>query len=181
MDPTLQLRVMTFNIRYSGAKDGINIWDNRKELVSQLVKKYSPDLIGFQECKIDQLEFLKEHLHGYQYQAVGRDDGKLEGEMCPIFYRNMQAADTGTFWLSETPDVPSRSWSFINRICTWIRFETPRPFLMLNTHFALLSKARLKSIPLIQQRIHSALSYCGLKEIPVILLGDFNFNPQSKE
>jgi endonuclease/exonuclease/phosphatase family metal-dependent hydrolase len=52
---------------------------------------------------------------------------------------------------------------------------------MLNTHFALFSKARLKSIPLILQRIDDVVSQAASKEIPVILLGDFNFNPQSKE
>ena len=30
------IRVMTFNIRYNNAGDGINTWQNRKELVRKL-------------------------------------------------------------------------------------------------------------------------------------------------
>ena len=40
---------MTFNVRYATAKDGINQWENRKKDVLNLLKNYSPDIVGFQE------------------------------------------------------------------------------------------------------------------------------------
>lgn len=45
-------RVMSFNIRTSAmdSKDGENAWDNRKETVAEIVKKYRPAVVGMQVC-----------------------------------------------------------------------------------------------------------------------------------
>ena len=76
---------MTFNVRYSTAKDGINQWDNRKKDVLNLLKNYSPDIVGFQEMLKSQLEFIDGNLNKYNYVGVAREDGKSDGEFSPIF------------------------------------------------------------------------------------------------
>ena len=45
-----QFTIGTFNIRYGLADDGINIWDNRKEMVIRSITDKQPDIIGFQEA-----------------------------------------------------------------------------------------------------------------------------------
>ena len=75
---------MTFNVRYDTVKDGINQWENRKDVLN-LLKNYSPDIVGFQEMLKSQLEFIDENLNNYNYVGVAREDGKSEGEFSPIF------------------------------------------------------------------------------------------------
>jgi endonuclease/exonuclease/phosphatase family metal-dependent hydrolase len=49
--------------------------------------------------------------------------------------------EVGTFWLSETPEKPSRSWGMtMNRTVTWGLFEhipTGKEFFYINTHLPL--------------------------------------------
>jgi endonuclease/exonuclease/phosphatase family metal-dependent hydrolase len=75
-----ETRVMTFNIRYGTANDGMNRWDNRKEFLVATIKAFDPDLLGTQET----LGFQRDYLAAppdYAVLGVGRDDGKEEGEM----------------------------------------------------------------------------------------------------
>ena len=44
-----KLRVMSFNIRYGTAKDGDNVWGNRRDLVVDTIRAFDPDLLGTQE------------------------------------------------------------------------------------------------------------------------------------
>ena len=42
----LEVKAMSFNIRPSYARDKENRWDLSKELVYQVIKDYSPDVLG---------------------------------------------------------------------------------------------------------------------------------------
>ncbi len=68
----------------------------------------SPDLIGFQEVLLHQYTFLDSVLNEYDSYGAGRNDGKNEGEMVPVFYKKelYELKEKGTFWLSSQPDVP---------------------------------------------------------------------------
>ena len=44
----LELRVMSFNIRYGSAGDGPNQWKNRKEMVFDVLRDHKPDIVGLQ-------------------------------------------------------------------------------------------------------------------------------------
>lgn len=48
----------------------------------------------------------------YSFIGVGRDDGKEQGEYSAIFYKRelFDVLDSGTFWLSPTPEKPSLGW-----------------------------------------------------------------------
>jgi endonuclease/exonuclease/phosphatase family metal-dependent hydrolase len=52
--PTNDLRVMTFNIRNSGANDGANRWAHRRDLWAATVRAFDPHLLGVQEVLPDQ-------------------------------------------------------------------------------------------------------------------------------
>jgi endonuclease/exonuclease/phosphatase family metal-dependent hydrolase len=174
----LQLRVMSFNLRYGAAADGKNAWDNRKESLLKTIIDYDPDLLGTQECLLSQAEFLRAGLPEHGFVGVGRDDGASGGEMCAIFHRKslFKKLDEGHFWLSETPDsVASKSWdSSLTRMTSWIEVQTlgadsARLFFM-NTHFDHVGEeARIRSAELLLERMEGMSG--GL---PVIMAGDFN-------
>jgi hypothetical protein len=44
------------------------------------------DIIGLQESVVNQFKDLKAALPDYEAIGAGRDDGKLHGEMVPIFF-----------------------------------------------------------------------------------------------
>jgi endonuclease/exonuclease/phosphatase family metal-dependent hydrolase len=174
-----QTRVMTFNIRYGTADDGVNRWDNRKEFLAATIKAFDPDLIGTQETLGFQRDYLAEQLPGYDVLGVGRDDGKEKGEMMALYYKRQRYEKLagGHFWLSEMPDkAGSKSWdSSLPRMVTWIKLrdrltgDSP-PILFLNTHFDHRGpQARLKSAELLRRQVGSLAEGCA-----VIVTGDFN-------
>lgn len=173
-----ELRVMTFNIRYGTAPDGENAWEKRRELLVETIRAFQPDLLGTQECLAGQAEFLRGALPGYGCVGVGRDDGKLAGEMCAVFYREdrLQLAAEGHFWLSETPEIAgSRGWdAALPRIVSWARLrdraDTLRTLVCFDTHFDHVGEAaRLASAKLLRARAQAVAGGA-----PVIILGDFN-------
>ena len=171
------LRLLSFNLRNSAARDGDNIWKNRRPLVAAILKTHRPDIVGFQEVLIDQLRDLEAMLPQYRWAGAGREDGKQKGEFAPIFYRNLKAAEAGCFWLSDTPDRPSNNWGGQHRICTWIRFDHSKPFAVLNTHLENHAvEARRRSVALLSVKFKELAGGA-----PGFLIGDLNFKPNSPE
>jgi len=171
------LRVMTFNIRNSNAKDGENHWQYRKELFAQTVRDFDPDLLGTQEVLADQYDALAALFPEYTAVGVARDDGKRAGEWAAIYFRKsrFEQVDAGNFWLSEKPEeVGSHSWdAALTRICTWARLRdrlSGKEILYANTHFDHKGEvARLESAKLLRNRLPKLA-----QGSPVILTGDFN-------
>ena len=175
--PTLTSNVLSFNIRYNNPKDGINAWPNRKALAAKVFTDYSVDFAGLQEALYGQITDLQDQLPAYAWIGVGRDDGKEKGEFSPIFYQKSryEAVKSGTFWLSETPEVVgSKNWdAAITRVATWGIFrhkQSGKQLFVINTHFDHVGEqARQNSAKLLIRRIKDLSG--GL---PVILTGDFN-------
>jgi len=178
-----QVKVMSYNIRLSLKSDGENWWENRKDKVTNLMNYYEADFIGMQEVLQVQLDYLKENLTDYNYIGVARDDGKKAGEYSCIFYNKDRYTliQGSTFWLSPTPDLPSKGWdAALNRVCTYGLFRNKRSKQMVwvfNTHFDHIGKlARLESAKLIIEKINEL----NTKGYPVILTGDFNSRPEDE-
>ena len=179
-----QMNIISFNIRYNNPGDGENAWPNRVEMVSGLLRFYEPDIFGLQEALVGQIEDIQKNLPGYEWFGVGRDDGGKAGEFTPIFFNKSKfiLIKQGTFWLSETPEKPGKSWdSSLNRIVTWGHFQskvTGKQFLFLNTHFDHRGiEARKNSAILIRKKIEEMTAG---KNLPVILTGDFNLTPDTE-
>jgi endonuclease/exonuclease/phosphatase family metal-dependent hydrolase len=174
------IRVMTYNIRFDNPNDGDNIWANRREKVTTLIRFYEADIFCLQEALYNQVQYMDEAFPNFDYYGIGRDDGELGGEFSPIFYNKtrFKIIERGTFWLSEKPwVVGSLGWfAQLPRIVTWIKFmdlSLAREFYVYNTHFDHDSQlARDNSAKLIIKKI-SELD----PDIPVILCGDFNDKP----
>jgi len=170
------LNIMSFNLRHGLAKDGDNSWPNRRELLLETIKHCNPDILGTQECRDMQAEYLEQNLPEYRWIGIGRDPGG-QGEMTAVYYRKnlLLPIASGNFWLSETPEIPaSKSWdSSLTRICTWVRFQhipSGRFFLHMNTHFDHIgNEARIHSAELL---VKQAAALAG--DLPVIITGDFN-------
>lgn len=175
-----EIKVMSYNIRLELKSDGENWWENRKGQVATLMNYYEADFIGTQEVLHQQLVYLKDNLTGYDFIGVGRDDGKEAGEYSCIFYKKdkYSVVQQSTFWLSPTPDVPSKGWdAALNRVCTYGLFKnnkTKQLVWVFNTHFDHMGKvARLESAKLIVKKINEL----NIKHYPVIVSGDFNSKP----
>lgn len=174
----LEVGLVSFNIRYGTAADGANAWEHRREMVTGLLARLDADIVGLQEALRFQLDEIEAALPGYVEIGVGRDDGATAGEYSALLVRAERFAidASGTFWLSETPDVPgSTSWgNGITRICTWARLvekESGRGVYVFNTHLDHQSQpSRERGAELIAARIAERTH----AEEPVVLMGDLN-------
>jgi endonuclease/exonuclease/phosphatase family metal-dependent hydrolase len=177
------LRVMTFNLRLSTAKDGTNAWQNRKDKVAAEVLFHQVHLLGVQEALWDQQEDLQAAMPHYKWAGVGRADGKIKGEFSAIFYdtNRVELLQTQTFWLSETPNEPGRlGWdAACPRVVTWGRFKdkvTGKEFYHFNTHFDHLGKtARRESARFLLQQVEKIAG-----RTPAVITGDFNAVPEDE-
>ncbi|TDE03595.1 endonuclease/exonuclease/phosphatase family protein [Flavobacterium hiemivividum] len=177
----LDLKIMTFNIRYDNPDDNKNNWKYRKEEVTKMIRSNGVDILGAQEVLANQLKDISEKLPDYNAIGVGREDGKEKGEFSPIFYKKdkFTVVKSGYFWLSETPEKPSKGWdAACERIATWAQLKdikTNKMLFVVNTHFDHEGMiARQESVKLIKEKV--ALLSEGL---PLIIMGDFNAEPES--
>jgi endonuclease/exonuclease/phosphatase family metal-dependent hydrolase len=180
-DGRIELRLMTFNIRYENDGDvDSRSWRKRVVGAVRMIREEAPDVIGVQEALHGQAADLWASLPDYEFFGSGRDDGKREGEYSGIFFRRdrfeADLTDSGTFWLSDTPEQPgSRTWgNEIPRVAAWLRLvdrSTQRGFYVFNTHWDHRNQI---------SREHAAMLLAGridgrkFPDQPVVLLGDFN-------
>ncbi|WP_326936631.1 endonuclease/exonuclease/phosphatase family protein [Flavobacterium sp. PL11] len=177
----LDLRVMTFNIRYDNPDDKLNNWKYRKAEVIKMIRSRNIDILGAQEVLSSQLKDMTQQLPEYNVIGVGREDGISKGEFSPLFYNKYKftVVKSGYFWLSETTDKPSKGWdAACERIATWAKLQdkvTGKIVFVLNTHLDHQGTvARQKSVELLKERT-KLLS----KGSPQIIMGDFNAEPSS--
>ncbi len=170
----------TFNIRYANQTDTGNLWEDRLPHVASLIQFHQIDLVGVQEALNKQLLDLSETL-GYEFIGVGRDDGTEKGEYAAILYNpaKFEILDQGTFWLSPTPEKPSKGWdASLNRICTWGKFrqKNGETFYVFNIHYDHIGQqAREESSKLVMAQV----SLLNKENAPAILMGDFNVTPEN--
>lgn len=174
--------IMSYNIKLDYPKVGENSWTSRKPSFIGLLNFYEPDVLGVQEAMPNQMKDMDSLLVQYDFVGVGRDDGKNEGEYSAIFYYKdkFKIVESGTFWLSQTPEKVSMGWdAACNRVCTYALFEnikSKKRFWVFNTHFDHVGVvARANSTQLILKKIQDITS----NKLPVILMGDFNLEPET--
>lgn len=187
-----ELNVASFNIRNGrvlseknraksrselrGDYKNYNGWEDRREILCDMINFEAFDVFGAQEVRKGQLDYMLQQLPDYDYVGVGRDDGKTKGEYSPVFYRKdkIEKLDGGTFWLSPTPNVPSKGWDAkYKRICSWGLFrhkESGKRFYFLNVHFDHRGvQARIEAS---KQLVEFVNRVC--KGTSAIVTGDFN-------
>ncbi len=168
------MKIMSFNIRCGDVGD--DPWSARIDIVCKTMLESNADTIGVQEATPQWMEALNKNIgHKYAYIGVGRENGKNEGEYSAIFYLKdkYELIDYKNFWISETPDIPSKGWdSACIRICTWGIFEnkeTKQRYMHINTHFDHIGVvARRKSVEMITEKAKS------FPDMPVVFTADMN-------
>ncbi len=176
-----QLKVMSCNVRCISPTDlGKKSWFYRADLIMKNIEKEQPGVIGFQEVTKWHYSYLCDTLGVYDSVITYRDDS-FNSEGCPIFYRSdiYTLIDKGSFWLSETPDVMSKSWGAqYNRVCSYVILKdnaTETEFVVFNTHLSHVSdEARINGIGVVLDKIQEFGS------LPAVLMGDLNAEESSE-
>ncbi len=171
------ITVMSYNIRLVTVEDNPeNNWNNRIELFLQNIREQDPDIIGMQEVTEIQALQLDRQLTEYDSVRQNRDPIPFVSEASPVYFKKdvFTLLDSGTFWLSKTPEQMSISWnSACYRICTYVVLKhnaSGKIFTHFNTHLDHRSeKARKNGLDLIISRMKE-------HNQPAVLTGDFNFN-----
>lgn len=177
-----EIKVMSYNIRLGSANDGTNSWNLRYMATKEMIEDKMPDVFGVQEALDYQVLFIDEMCEDYECVGVGRDDGRKKGEYMSIFWnkKTIKKVKWGTFWLSETPDKPSKGWDAeCMRTATWAILKhkkSGKQFLFVNTHLDHVGEqAQRKGLALIAEKIREL----NPKGLPVVLTGDFNVKPDN--
>jgi endonuclease/exonuclease/phosphatase family metal-dependent hydrolase len=154
----------------------------RIERVYQIIKNYLPDTFGVQEATPQWMKLLaKEFGELYDFVGEGRDGGD-SGEYSAVFYNKtkFELLDSGTKWLSGTPDRVSKvPESSLNRVFTYALLKRQADgleILVVNTHFDHTSDtARERQAEVLRDFL---LEYTD--KYPVVLTGDFNTTISTK-
>lgn len=174
---TISMRNMSFNIRYSEFEE------NRINLVFEMIEKYNPDTIGFQEATVEWMKILKERLgNKYDYIGVGREPYNTD-EACPVFYlkNKFELIEGDTKWLSKTPDIAGSKLdsSDLPRIVTYALLKdktSNKQFIAANTHLHHKSEAaRIEQAAILVKLIEDF----NTKQLPIVISGDFNSSENS--
>ncbi len=167
------LSFLTWNILREGRSPLASGWDKRRESFQRIFEGERFDIICFQEVLPRQLDFFQSLFPQHDFYGLGRDDGKSGGEHCPIFFdrERFELRDSGTFWLSPTPEVPSKGWGEgFPRVCSWGELgdrSTGRHFRVSNLHLQLHPFAQVRAADLLAERF-------GQVDLPQLVAGDFN-------
>ncbi len=176
--PSEDVKVMSFNL--SAVEATVT---SRAEGLIGLILERDPDSVGLQEARGSWVAMLKRHLGRNGYTRVGVDAGgnaEATGAYFAtyIYYKTdkYDLIDSGTFWLSKTPDVSSIYDSSVDcpRTCTWALLENKETgfrYVHMNTHLDWMNVEVTKiQVAMIREQIErfEAMGY------PVFAGGDYN-------
>ncbi len=174
-----RLKVGTYNIRLmTGDRGTPNAWDERKDDLVAEIRTLDMDVFGMQEVFPGQALFITNSLPQYALVGEFRNADRVSGEASPVCYRKdrFEVVRSGTFWLSETPDVPGvKGWgAACPRICSWALLRDRSNGSMLtfaNTHTDHKSElARKEGMLLVIDRMREFAP----KGTPIVFTGDHN-------
>ena len=171
---------MSYNLRYNTSEGGAT----RMNALASQINKYSPDILGVQEETPVWRNFLSSHLDS-RYARVGEgrrgaSDQRESNEAVSVYFdtEKFELLHTVTKWLSDTPDVPSYIEGAHHRRCVTFAVLkcklSGKELVYANTHFDCGTDA-----------VREAESRClsnirrGFGNLPFIISGDFNFQPDS--
>lgn len=169
-------RIISFNVRCADDPEGSR--KNRSKIVLAILEQYAPDSFGVQEANGKWMKIFEKNL-SEKYGCVSQTRGKDKNdETSAVYYLKdkYELLDSGTIWLSDTPDVPySKHEDSRNiRIATWAVLknkETGKTYTHINTHLDHISdEARVLQAQVLNNKIRE-LTEDGT---PLVCTGDFN-------
>jgi endonuclease/exonuclease/phosphatase family metal-dependent hydrolase len=175
------LKIISSNIRFHNPKDGKNDWHGRKGFLSEVLNDFSPCILGTQEGWRPQLNELNELLNE-ELSLIDSHRDWIEERMYPCLFYNcekMELLDSGDIWLSKTPYV-SASKDFDSafpRLCTWANLKFKKnsnEVFCVNVHLDhVKTETRQEQIRVLINEVQVQ----NTKNLPIILMGDFNEGP----
>ena len=158
------------------------------------ITDFMPDVIGTQEVNSVWISIFKMKGLMNEYELIGKPRGQASdtsngNEYSAILYRKSKfnLLDSGTCWLSDTPDKPAsklESSEYI-RVMTYVvleRISDGAKFVHVNTHMSWDSKGEKTNleqmkiiVKLVEERIYSKYG-----ELPTYYTGDFNVSMTSE-
>lgn len=168
--------VLTLNLRFGLADDGVNSWKYRKKSYPSLLKKHGKDFIGFQEANDFQIDYIDNLLTEYNFIGQRKPSPDFWQNNIIFYKKPWECIYKTHFFLSPTPTVPSRSRkSLWPRQCTIGMFKNKnRRLICVNTHFDFEKSVQIESAGMIVEMLSKLPP-----DVPVILMGDFNATPSS--
>lgn len=179
---TYGVKIMSFNLDQAYGSDA-----SKQQKVYDKIIDELPDLLGVQEETPAWQSYLEDKLDSEGYARVGEYRSTQPDhpyyayrEASAIYYNvdRFTLKESGTFWLSPTPDVEASvatDWSdeaLFPRVCTWVVVTDKRSgedLAYFNSHFSYEAEVlRTESAKLIVSRIQE-------KGIPAFFSGDLNF------
>ena len=177
------IAVMSFNLM---AESESSAYNARIDAIVDTILKYRPAVVGVQEATDTWIGLLKQRL-GDTYTIVGEGRGPDGNEYSAILYltNEFNLLDSGTKWLSETPDQKGSKLpdSYFVRIMTYVHLERKsdhKQFLHANTHLDYTVYPEDEATQVAQMQIlFDELAKLNLGDIPTIITGDFNAKADS--
>lgn len=176
--PAQEVKVISMNLDANEATAG-----SRVRIMAPLLLSFDPDSIGVQEARGGWINLLKRNFLAKGYARVGVDAGggqdAANGYFATyILYKEdkFNLVEWGTFWLSQTPETPSKYGPTVdtNRTCTWALLEdkeTGFRYVHMNAHLDWMdmevNKIQVEMIRNQMERFE-AMGY------PVFAGGDYN-------
>lgn len=181
-----EIRAISFNIHDNSdaQSEGEFAWSKRRQAVVRMITTEQPDVMAFQEARLDQLSYI-DRIFRDNYRRVGfaSDNGLTRGLYNAIYYDHtkLELVAHRTRWLSNTPQRVSKGWDAENlRIFTMAKFRvraTGKEFYYVNTQLDDKGlSARKNSIVLIKGYIDLFVD----NSLPVIVSGDMNVESNSE-
>lgn len=181
---SVQLKIMSFNMRYDNAADGENAFPHRRERILDCLDEARADVIGFQEITPAMRAWLVESLTDY-YTVGGARNANHTGEASLIAFRkdSLVLLSCDTLMLSSTPRVLGSRYDgsdqsgcprVYTRVCLKHR-DIAEPFYVYNVHTdhkGSVARALASSQLLQDITSHGA---------PFFMTGDFNATPDAPE
>lgn len=170
------LRIVSFNVRC--ADDLYGSVKGRSQLIVSALRQYKPDSFGVQEATQKWLDILNAEL-GDDYACVAQLRDDTDGaEASAVYYlkEKFELLDSGTMWLSETPDVfaSKLELSGCTRVATWVTLKNKESGIIythINTHLDhILEEVRVEQVKILETKIDELKA----QGYPVICTGDFN-------
>ena len=169
------VRVMSYNLDADTTTAG-----KRAPGMLSIIRACDPDSIGVQEARSVWVTQFRRELREYSRVGVSADGANPAGDPFGtyIYYKTdkYNVIDSGTFWLSRTPDEPSKYSEDVdcNRTCCWAILEDKQTgfrYVHLNSHLDWMDeKATAYQMEMIRKQI-VVFEDMGL---PVFATGDYN-------
>lgn len=176
------MKVMTFNLRCDFLLDFNNRWENRKNLVFNVINKYDCDIIGTQEITEKMFNDISNNITTHNIVGSPRSKKIFSEKNDILISKKHTIKHYKTFWLRDKYEEIGRSkwYSIFPRICTTaiVELNSKKKIRVYNLHLdCIFSSARKYELKKLIEFINREQEK---EDFPLIIMGDFNSTPNSK-